>query len=209
MNRTKLTTIFFALLSLVAVMLVCCKDKNDPEEEQTTQPETVADDPLKNGTEVTTMSDEDINKLDDKTAKCWHVATQITVNKQTGTEDLYVWSTEHDLASVMKSVYDEVAAKYKLMGLIADVHIAYQQVDAKDRNACLDLNKTNPGKTEGDETCYLVTINMGLNAETFYVWTTEDLIKQFLANYDLPDVSVSWEAVSAKDEESCQAKNKD
>lgn len=211
MNRTKLTTILFALLSLVAVTFVCCKNDEETEAQTVTQngvnPGSPADDPVKNGKNVTAMTDPEIGALDDKTEKCWHAATQITVNKQTATEDFYIWATEHDLVYVLKTAYDEAAAKYKNFGLVAEVKIFYLQTKAADRNACLDLNATNPGKIEGDEACYLITISAGNVSETFYTWSTEDLIKQIISNYDLPNVTITWEKVSASDMKSCKAKN--
>jgi len=214
MKHLKLTTILFALLCLVTITLVNCK-KDEPEEaaveETGIKPGSKDDDPLTYGTEITTMSDAKIDNLDNKTEKCWHVATQITYAKQSFTEDVYLWATEQDLVSFLKSSYDEIMTRYQLLAMTVKVQIAYQEVIAKDENTCEDLNKFQPTDPHADDkaTCYMITVTMDNTSESFYAWTTEDLLKQLLANYQFPGVTVKWKTVPASDREACNAKNND
>ena len=115
-----------ALLCVAAITLVGCKS-----------------DPLATGTRADKLTAEQIEKMDNKTEKCWHIAIRVTVNGQTETSDGYEWGTEQEIAAACKITYEAAVAAWKISGVDGKYEIAYSPSSAKDMDSCLAQNKDN------------------------------------------------------------------
>ena len=110
---------FAALLCVAAITLVGCKS-----------------DPLATGTKGSKLTTEQIEKMDNTTEKCWHIAARATVNGTTVDEDSYVWCTEQWVASIVKASYEAMVATYKNAGVSYTCEVAYSPSSAKTEEEC-------------------------------------------------------------------------
>lgn len=115
---------FAALLCVAAITLVGCKS-----------------DPLATGTKGSTLTTEQIEKMDNTTEKCWHIAARATVNGTTAEEDSYVWCTEQWVATIVKASYDAMEATYKNAGVSYTCEVAYSASSATTEDDCKKLNE--------------------------------------------------------------------
>ena len=110
---------FAALLCVAAITLVGCKS-----------------DPLATGTKGSKLTVEEIQKMDNTTEKCWHIAARATVQGTTQEEDSYVWCTEQWVATIVKASYDAMKATYDQSGVDASFEVAYSSSSAKTEEEC-------------------------------------------------------------------------
>ena len=112
--------LFIALMCMAAVAFTSCSS-----------------DPLTSGTKGSELTQEKVEKMDNKTEKCWHVAAKATVNGEKKTGETYVWCTEKEVALMVMMEYKYVTAEPN----IKDYEIAYKEASAKDEGKCDELAK--------------------------------------------------------------------
>ncbi len=133
-----------------------------------------------------TIDNIDASTLDDKTEKCW----EITASKGEVSETTYEWGTEQEI--VMWLQEEQAIAG----GLVT---FSYKANSAKTEEACEEKNFDYES-----EACWELTMKMGGTTVTYYMWATEELIKQFIERYHTQGYEVTYKKTDVKTEDSCE-----
>ncbi len=182
----------FALMCAAAVIFAGCNKATNP---------------LSGGTKGSSLSDQEIQKMDNKTEKCWHVAESVVVSGYSETEHHYFWGTEQEVATMVKASYD--ASKLMVVG---DYEIAYvEETSAKNEDACDKLDREAEKNNGGDDDdpdaeCWQVTYKTaGMDITLGYMWMSEEAIEEYVAALKKTSgIDYSYKKISdAKDEDSC------
>lgn len=179
----------FALMCAAAVIFAGCNKATNP---------------LSGGTKASTLTSEQIQNMDNKTEKCWHVAIQGVAGGQTATEHSYYWATEQEVAKMVKVEYEAA----KRLGVVGDYEVAYvEETSAKNEDACDKLDReARKANEDPDAECWQVTYQMaGMEMTLGYMWMNEDAIEEYVAALKKASgVDYSYKKISdAKDEDSC------
>jgi len=114
--------LFVALMCMAAIAFTSCSS-----------------DPLVSGTKASNLTAEKVEKMDDKTDCCWHVAAKGTVKGEKKTGEFYGWGTEKEVAAECLLIYEAWKANKSASG-VEDFEIAYKKASAKDEAACAKLD---------------------------------------------------------------------
>lgn len=188
--------VFFALMCAAAVVLAGCSKANNP---------------IKGGTTGSSLTAEQVAKMDNTTEKCWHVAENIVVNGHSATYNYYEWGTEQEIASMVWAEYQ--AAKKMAVG---DYEVAYEESSAKTQQECDKLdaaaqkeNSEIDGDDDEDAECWQVyTSYAGQTVTLAYLWTSEEGVKEYVAAMNKAQggaVTYQYKKADAKDEAACGA----
>ena len=99
------------------------------------------------GRDASSMTDDQIERLDNKTEKCWHVTTVITKYDDTKTTEGYFWGTEYEVAKACQEQAKLITATYQQSGATVQVSIRYGNVNVKTKESCDKLagGSSSPG----------------------------------------------------------------
>ena len=113
--------LFIALMCMAAVAFTSCSS-----------------DPLTSGTKGSNLTAEKVEKMDNKTEKCWHIAAKGKVNGEKKSGETYVWCTEQEVAYGVMVEY-QMWEKHKAESGIEDFEVAYKEASAKSKDKCREL----------------------------------------------------------------------
>jgi len=188
--------VFLALMCAAAVVLAGCSNASSP---------------IKGGTTGSSLTQEQVAKMDNKTEKCWHVAETITVSGYSATYNYYEWGTEMEIAAMVLAEYQ--AAKKSGVGKYEN---AYEESSAKTQQECEKLDdaaQKENSEIDGDDAdadaeCWQVyTTYAGQTVTLAYLWTSEEGVKDYVDAMNKAQGSsiYSYKKADAKDENSCSA----
>ena len=188
----KSTKILFVLIGIIAICLAGCLN--------------FVNYPNKGGTDVYSLTDDDLDELDDKVEKCFHIYVTSTVNGKREDEEFFLWGTEYDVAIQCLAYIEEHESEIKAKGDAGAVRVEYEETDAKWQSDC---KADTPTPSGGSKKCWVFyTIYQGEKIGDQYVWCTkaeaESYIEQLHETYG---EDFYYDQVDASDKASCEALN--
>jgi len=189
--------VFFALMCVATLVMVGCKNS----------------DPNKSGTNV---KDVDINKVDNKTEKCWAIGATGSVDGIEEATINYAWGTEKDIvqeAQDMLAEYDEMAST---LGLTLELTVKYQEAEPNTMEDCAKQDEAAQKEYTESGNCWKVSVKSPMYSEDQYIWGHEATVKiaiaeiqAMLKNYGITTgVEINYDKTDAADPDSCEKNNK-
>ena len=187
------TKLLFVLIGVIAICLAGCLD--------------FVNYPNKGGTDVYSLTDDDLENLDDKEEKCWHIFVTYTVNGQREDEEFFLWGTEYNVALQCFAYIDDHEAEIAAKGEIGAVRAEYKETDIT-REA--DCKADTPTPSGGSKKCWLVYASIGGDSDPVkYMWSTKADAQAYAR--ELQDMYGEYQfdvkQVDASDKASCEALN--
>ena len=189
----KSTKILFVLVGIIAICLAGCLN--------------FVNYPNKGGTDVYSLTDDDLDKLDDKVEKCFHIYVTSTVNGKREDEEFFLWGTEYDVAIQCLAYIEEHESEIKAKGDAGAVRVEYEETDAKRQSDC---KADTPTPSGGSKKCWLVYASIGGDSDPVkYMWSTKADAQAYAR--ELQDMYGEYQfdvkQVDASDKASCEALN--
>jgi hypothetical protein len=186
------TKLLFVLIGIIAICLAGCLN--------------FVNYPNKGGTDVYSLTDDDLENLDDKEEKCWHIFVTYTVNGQREDDEFFLWGTEYGVALQCMTYIEEHEAEIAAKGDVGAVRAEYKETDIT-REA--DCKADTPTPSGGSKKCWVFyMIYQGEKIVDKYVWCTkaeaESYIEQLHETYGY---DFYYDQVAASDKASCEALN--